>query len=748
MEGDAKEYFSKSGDREWTDEQKGAAFAAKMSEDAPAGLAEALADKTQLARVRITSARGAVGEGTFDDAVYDKVFLYGARGFNIYKANAEGLSQVYTSGDAVEHYHMTHFAEIYNSEMNEDDFSEILRAGHDSRSDNKGSEPEGLAVATLSSGKRVVFVGSERTSVIGVFDISDPASPIFQSAIASGDSSVSFQDGFMAGGLRANMDPEDMHFIPAAESPLATDTLLVVGALNGVINLYTIDSAESEERSTYVTEKAAYVAKNGAGATKKTAADWACQAGVGGNSKVLEHFKMVGMKLADFNPFLSAGDVEEVPAANTCLGRNDQFNCLDFPSVFSGMSLAQGSVGGSAVFLGVSDNGPNTGCGNLADGVTMHVTDAGGKAFPVQNFSPIIAAVTLNSNGLVERQSSCYLKLKDGSPASGMPTSPSDDTPFGANCQTAQLSYDHNGFDPEDVHQIPGTPYCWAVEEYSPSAVVFNCDMSDSNMCGVVEARYVPESVKLESAGYKVHSILPDVYTHRRKNRGFEGGGVSPDGKLAYAFMQSPMLGDATNTILRFLEFDISDPLNAKVVGEYLYQGEDPAVVGNWASSNVAKDLKISGAQWYGEDMSNKHLLVLERANGQVKVFLVDLSSATNVLTLPDSATLSYEIAPADFAAKYAASVKTATKTIVFDTATTEGWTYSMKQEGFTLLNDCVMAFGDDNDFGLEGNTEAGVVTVQLGECVNTLAKRTAACKPYGAFTQGATMVSTPSEPN
>eukprot|EP00959_Pyramimonas_sp_CCMP1952_P076126 1590795-Pyramimonas_sp.AAC.2 len=42
-------------------------------------------------------------------------------------------------------------------------------------------------------------------------------------------------------------------------------------------------------------------------------------------------------------------------------------------------------------------------------------------------------------------------------------------------------------------------------------------------------------------------------------------------------------------------------------------------------------------------------------------------------------------------------------------------------QESMALINDCVMALGDDNDFGLEGNTESGVVIVQLGTCINQL---------------------------
>ena len=54
-----------------------------------------------------------------------------------------------------------------------------------------------------------------------------------------------------------------------------------------------------------------------------------------------------------------------------------------------------------------------------------------------------------------------------------------------------------------------GTPYCWGVDEYSPSAFVFNCDFSNGAMCGTVEARYVPQSVSLPMAGYPVRTRPP-----------------------------------------------------------------------------------------------------------------------------------------------------------------------------------------------------------------------------------------------
>ena len=49
---------------------------------------------------------------------------------------------------------------------------ELVRAGHspESRSENKGSEPEGLEVGT-SNGRTYLFVAAERANAVGVYDV-------------------------------------------------------------------------------------------------------------------------------------------------------------------------------------------------------------------------------------------------------------------------------------------------------------------------------------------------------------------------------------------------------------------------------------------------------------------------------------------------------------------------------------------------------------------------------------------------
>ncbi|MEV6238129.1 esterase-like activity of phytase family protein [Lentzea sp. NPDC051838] len=55
----------------------------------------------------------------------------------------------------------------------------------DGRSDNKGVEPEGLAVATFGH-NRYAFVGLERANLVAVYDVNDPRKPRFLQALPTG----------------------------------------------------------------------------------------------------------------------------------------------------------------------------------------------------------------------------------------------------------------------------------------------------------------------------------------------------------------------------------------------------------------------------------------------------------------------------------------------------------------------------------------------------------------------------------
>lgn len=127
----------------------------------------------------------------------------------------------------------------------------------------------------------------------------------------------------------------------------------------------------------------------------------------------------------------------------------------------------------------------------------------------------------------------------------------------------------------------------------------------------------------------------------RRSNRGFEGLAVSPDGRFAYAMLQSAMLDEGGSGGGRFSRIVIFDIDTGKAVAEYAYL-LDRSNQGQGISALVA--------------LNDTQFLVLERNNiglgiganigstatpPDKSVYLVDLSTATDVsgIALPTSGT-------------------------------------------------------------------------------------------------------------
>ena len=74
---------------------------------------------------------------------------------------------------------------VYESGMSFE--NAIISVGHypDKRSGNKGVEPESVTFDTFG-GTPYVFVGAERSSIVGVYDITDPAAPVLTQLLPSG----------------------------------------------------------------------------------------------------------------------------------------------------------------------------------------------------------------------------------------------------------------------------------------------------------------------------------------------------------------------------------------------------------------------------------------------------------------------------------------------------------------------------------------------------------------------------------
>jgi len=60
----------------------------------------------------------------------------------------------------------------------------------DDRSDDKGGEPESIAVGTLK-GRQYAFIGQERTGGIFVYDVTNPEAPVYVQFINNAADNVS-----------------------------------------------------------------------------------------------------------------------------------------------------------------------------------------------------------------------------------------------------------------------------------------------------------------------------------------------------------------------------------------------------------------------------------------------------------------------------------------------------------------------------------------------------------------------------
>ncbi|WP_323763942.1 esterase-like activity of phytase family protein [Marinovum sp.] len=129
----------------------------------------------------------------------------------------------------------------------------IIQIGHypDKRSDAKGVEPESVTF-DIFDGTPYVFVGAERASVVGVYDVTDPAAPVLKQLLPSGVGpegyvtvpernllvSANESDLIEDGGARAHVMLFELQDGPAHYPHLTSDGLEPLtgwGAISGMV---------------------------------------------------------------------------------------------------------------------------------------------------------------------------------------------------------------------------------------------------------------------------------------------------------------------------------------------------------------------------------------------------------------------------------------------------------------------------------------------------------------------------------
>ncbi len=276
-------------------------------------------------------------------------------------------------------------------------------------------------------------------------------------------------------------------------------------------------------------------------------------------------------------------------------------------------------------------------------------------------------------------------------------------TPDGSGGYTP-VAPDAFGLDTESVVRFSaaglndGNPVFAVSDEYRPQIALFDA------ATGQLLQRFVPAGTDFTSISYEpgrgdvpgfTLDTLPEVYSSRQANRGFEGMAYNSTDGLLYAFIQSPLHPAGFNSQSTLRRILAVDPLNGSPQAEYLY-----------IQYGAANQDKIGDAVY---DPSRNVFYVIDRDSGTARnsnksVLELDLSAASNVLgydwlgalgvaqpELLDAVSLSSSLVSAGVAQVHQEelfNLPSIGTNPAFD-----------KAEGLALLPDGSLVVGYDNDF-------------------------------------------------
>lgn len=185
-------------------------------------LAAQLRTDVQLGRLTVTRANG----DTDGDGDYDQLYTFGGRSFSIWNQSTE---LVYDSNSKLERITAIAFPQFFNS--NSDSNSSF-----DTRSDNKGPEPEGVTTGVINN-QTYAFIGLERIGGIAVYNVTNPIEPRFVQYVNNRN---------FAAGIRTpeagDLAPEGLTFVRQSDSPINKPLLLVANEVSGTTTIYAIQN--------------------------------------------------------------------------------------------------------------------------------------------------------------------------------------------------------------------------------------------------------------------------------------------------------------------------------------------------------------------------------------------------------------------------------------------------------------------------------------------------------------------------
>ena len=176
--------------------------------------------KASIGRLNVSTATG----DTDGDGDFDEIHAFGARSISIWNAITGAL--VWDSGSEMELITSKH--PVFGAIFNASNSNNTLK----NRSDDKGPEPEGVAIGELF-GRTFAFVALERIGGCMVYEVTNPASPVF----------VDYKNTRTVGAYGGDNGAEGIIYISAANSPTGVPIVILANEVSSTLSFYSVNTS-------------------------------------------------------------------------------------------------------------------------------------------------------------------------------------------------------------------------------------------------------------------------------------------------------------------------------------------------------------------------------------------------------------------------------------------------------------------------------------------------------------------------